>query len=210
MYRSLPIPGELPTSTARSERTVMIKHHQYRKSGTTFMFRQGCRTLQHLLLKWGSGQEKGEQGVNEFQKAVTLKWLHSCSSSMLQAHTAECAWETAKHKTKQKKRARSPPGKFSLVSPAKMLTWMSFRINISRVICTQCCSVYLLITDLYTLSIIIECQDERQPKGLNAMFCHKENTAKVMAGAESRDTLGWKEIRAQYWGFFCRVLGFCF
>lgn len=71
---------------------------------------------------------------------------------------------------------------------------MSFRTNISRVICTQCCSVYLLITDLYTLSIIIECQDERQPKGLNAMFCHKENTAKVMAGSESRDTLGWKEI----------------
>lgn len=113
-------------------------------------------------------------------------------------------------KQNKKKGARSPPGRFSLVYPAKMLTWLCFRINISRVICTQCCSVYLLITDLYTLSIIIECQDERQPKGLNAMFCHKENTAKEMAGSESRDTLGWKETGAQYWGFLCRVLGFCF
>jgi len=148
--------------------------------------------------------------VDGFLRTVTLKWLHSCSSSVLQAGAAERAWETAQHKTKQKKGACSPPGRFSLASQAKMLTWMSFRINISRVICTQCCSVYLLITDLYTLSIIIECQDERQPKGLNAMFCHKENTAEVMAGSESRDTPGWKGIPAQYQGFFCRVLGFCF
>lgn len=155
-------------------------------------------------------RNREKAGVNEFQTAVRLKQLHPCSSSVLQAHTAQCAGETAEYKTKQKKGACSPPGRFSLVSPAKMLTWMSFRINISRVICTQCCSVYLLITDLYTLSIIIECQDERQPKGLNAMFCHKENTAKVMAGSESRDTLGWKEIWAQDQCFFCRVLGFCF
>lgn len=155
-------------------------------------------------------RNREKPGGNEFQRAVTLQWLRCRSSPVLQAHAAQCAWEAAKHKPEQNKAARSPPGRFSLVSPAKMLTWMSFRINISRVICTQCCSVYLLITDLYTLSIIIECQDERQPKGLNAMFCHKENTAKVMAGSESRDTLGWKEIGAQYRGFFCRVLGFCF
>lgn len=132
---------------------------------------------------------------------------------MLQAHTAPCAWETAEHQTEQKqtkKGTHSPPGRFSLVSSAKMLTWMPFRINISRVICTQCCSVYLLITDLYTLSIIIECQDERQPKDLNAMFCHKENTAKVMAGSESRDVLGWKEIRAQLSAFLLQSVWLLF
>lgn len=138
--------------------------------------------------------KRDKPGVNEFRGAVRLRQLTAAAAQGLQTHTAKCAGETARHKTKYKKRARSPPGRFSLVSSAKMLTWMSFRINISRVICTQCCSVYLLITDLYTPSIIIECQDERQPKGLNAMFCHKENTAKVMAGSESTNTLGWKEI----------------
>lgn len=39
---------------------VMIKLHQYHESDVTFMFRQGYRTLQHLLLKWESGQEQGE------------------------------------------------------------------------------------------------------------------------------------------------------
>lgn len=146
---------------------------------------------------------------------MTSESCHAQMASLLQqlsaasSHSTECAWETAKHKPKHSTGACSPPGRFSLVSPAKMLTWMSFRINISRVICTQCCSVYLSITDLYTLSIIIECQDERQPKGLNAMFCHKENTAEVMAGSESSDTLGWEEIPAQHQGFFCRVFCFC-
>lgn len=152
-------------------------------------------------------RNREKAGVTGFQTAVRLKWLHPCSSSVLQAHRSMC-WGNSWIQNKTKKGACSPPGRFSLVSPAKMLTWMSFRINISRVICTQCCSVYLLITDLYTLSIIIECQDERQPKGLNAMFCHKENTAKVMAGSESRDTLGWKEIWAQDQCFFRRVHGF--
>lgn len=144
----------------------------------------------------GSRQERMTSESCHAQMASLLQQLSAASS-----HSPECAWETAKRKTKHNTGACSPPGRFSLASPAKMLTWMSFRINISRVICTQCCSVYLSITDLYTLSIIIECQEERQPKGLNATFCHKENAAEVMAGSESRDTLGWERNTSTIPGF---------
>lgn len=47
----------LATSVARSTRIVLIKLHQECLSGTTLGFRQGCRTLQQLLLKWRSGQQ---------------------------------------------------------------------------------------------------------------------------------------------------------
>lgn len=56
-----------------------------------------------FCLNGDQNKNREKPGVNEFQRAVTLKWLHSCSNTKLQAHTAECARETAKHKTKQKK-----------------------------------------------------------------------------------------------------------
>lgn len=102
---------------------------------------------------------------------------------------------------------------FPCVSYPVTLTLLFLWINISGVICTQCWHVYLLITDLYTLSIIIECQNKKQPEASMQCFSTKkiqENWWQVL----KLDMQCWKEgggktltaekpISGYLWGGVC-------